>query len=384
MQNKEIRNQFPLANQITYFDNAALVLKPQSAIDAVTDFYTNKSISSRTADTPLGNEVNNTLHRVREKVATLLDCQSSEIIFTSGTTESLNNFAWMVEPLLNEGDEILLSVNNHSSNIVPWIEVAKKTGAKVVYSEDIESHLSAKTKILAISQESNNFQNQFEFDALIAKARSFNAIIVADAAQAIIHQKVSLQKVDVAVFSCNKFYGPTGLGVLAIRKNLLAKLSPAKFGGGSITEIKKDSTWGLRQTITAFEPGTPNLAAFFMFDKALDFFNSVGYQKTQNILEDLSQYLHSKLAKLSNVKVYSNPGDYIAILNVKGIHPQDVATYLGSKNIYTRAGIFCALYMRNVLTEDSFLRISLAIYNTYEDIDKLVYELEHGGDFYAF
>ncbi|WP_426460935.1 aminotransferase class V-fold PLP-dependent enzyme [Mycoplasma hafezii] len=385
MNNKEIRKQFPIADKITYFDSAALVLKPQIAIDAVTDFYTNKSISSRTADTPLGSEIAQVVANVRTKVGNLIDATDEEIIFTSGTTESLNVLALMSENILNEGDEILLCTHNHSSNIVPWIEIAKRKNATVVYSENPIENLNSKTKILSISQETNNFNVTFDVHELFQAAKQFeDLMIVSDAAQAIIHEKVSLKEVDAIAFSTNKFYGPTGLGILAVKKAWLKKMKPAKYGGGSITEITCNSSWGLRDTIAAFEPGTPNLAGIFMFDKSIDFFNQIGYAKTNEILKDLSHYLHSKLAELDNVDVYSNPGDNIAIINVKGIHPQDVATYLGKHNIYTRAGIFCALYLVNILKESAYLRISLGIYNTYEDIDYLIEVLKNGGDFYAF
>ncbi|RIV16906.1 aminotransferase class V-fold PLP-dependent enzyme [Mycoplasmopsis gallopavonis] len=382
--NQDIRDQFPILKNITYFDSAALVLKPLSAIEANTDFYLNKSISSRTADTPLGNEVALTIKKVRSKVADLIDAKEHEVIFTSGTTESLNNLAVMSKTLLQEGDEILLSAYNHSSNIIPWIEVAKQTNAKIVYAENLLEAINDKTKIIAFSHETNNFQQTLPFEQIIQKAKEKDIILVADAAQSIIHQKVSLQDFDAIVFSSNKFYGPTGMGVLAIKEKLIKQFRPAKFGGGSVTEIDTNSNWGLRDTITAFEPGTPHLAGYFMFNAAIDFFNSVGYQRTHAILNELSHYLHQKLKTLTNVNVLSKPGDFIAILNIKNIHPQDVATYLGTKNIYTRSGIFCAQYVRNIRDEYAYLRISLGIYNNFEDIDKLIEELANGGDFYAF
>ncbi|VEU70220.1 aminotransferase class V-fold PLP-dependent enzyme [Mycoplasmopsis glycophila] len=384
MKNTQIRKHFPILKKITYFDSAALVLKPKSAIDANTDFYLNQSISTRTSDTPLGNIVYQTLERTREKTAKLIDASPEEVIFTSGTTESLNNFALMSKKILKKNDVILLSTYNHSSNIIPWIEVAKEVGAKIKYSENLLEDITPKTKIIAFAQETNNFNHKEEVSKIIKKAHKLGALVVSDAAQAIVHEKVSLTSFDVIVFSANKFYGPTGFGVLAIKKELLKKLSPAKFGGGSITEVDKNSNWGLKDTIAAFEPGTPNLAGFFMFEKAIDFFNTIGYDKTQKVLTKLSNYLHEKLLKLDNIDVLSQKGDYIALINVKNINSQDVATYLGSKNIYTRAGILCAPYLRNIRSEKSYLRISLGIYNNFDDIDKLIEVLKNGGDFYAF
>ncbi|SJZ40768.1 aminotransferase class V-fold PLP-dependent enzyme [Mycoplasmopsis verecunda] len=384
MNHSEIRKHFPILEKITYFDSAALVLKPKEASDAIYDYYVNKSISSRTADTPLGNEVNNTIQSVRMKVANLLDANQDEIIFTSGTTESINLFVNMIAQLLNEGDEILLSAYNHSSNLIPWIEMAKKVGAKIKISQNIYADINSKTKIVSLSHETNNFNQNFDIKQIAQKAHENNAYIFSDAAQSISHQKVSLEIVDAVAFSTNKFYGPTGMGVLAVKGELLTKLKPVKFGGGSVNAIDIDASWDMKCSISAYEPGTPDIAGFFMFDKSLDFFNQVGYKQSKEILLDLSIYLHDQLSKLENVDVYTKPGDYIALINVKGINAQDVATYLGTKNIYTIAGIFCAPYLRNIQEHYSFLRISLGIYNNKEDIDKLVEELKNGGDFYAF
>ncbi|MEA4134385.1 aminotransferase class V-fold PLP-dependent enzyme [Mycoplasma sp. 2704] len=384
MKNKEIREQFPILKSIVYFDSAALVLKPQTAVDALVDFYSNKSISSRTADTPIGSEVNQTISRVRSKVADLINAKETEVIFTSGTTESINMFAQMMGQILKDGDEILLSSYNHSSNIIPWLEIAKKTNSKVVMSNDILSDINEKTKLISFSNETNNFNISLDINAICKIAKEKNIVILADAAQAISHKKTSLNDFDAIAFSTNKFYGPTGMGVLAIKDTLLSQFRPVKFGGGSVDAIGKDNNWTIKKTISRFEPGTPDLGGFFMFDKSLDFFNSIGYEKTQEILKDLSTYLHNQLATLDNIEVFSKPGDNIALINVKEINPQDVATYLGSKGIYTIAGIFCAPYLRNIQDNYSFLRISLGIYNSYEDIDKLIEELKNGGDFYAF
>ncbi|MHA3826147.1 aminotransferase class V-fold PLP-dependent enzyme [Mycoplasma sp. BRA285] len=384
MNQNDIRKQFPILDKITYFDSAALVLKPKEASDAIYDYYCNKSISSRTADTPLGNEVNSTINRVRNKVANLLEAQDNEIIFTSGTTESINLFVNMFASLLEEGDEVLLSAYNHSSNLIPWIEAAKKSNAKVKISQNILQDINSKTKVVALSHETNNFNQNFDVKTIAAKAHEVGAILFDDAAQAIAHQQVSLKEVDAIAFSTNKFYGPTGMGVLAIRSNILSQLRPVKFGGGSVNAIDKNACWNPKQSIAVFEPGTPDIAGFFMFDKSLDFFQSVGYKQTQEILKELSTYLHEQLAQLPNVEVFTHAGDYIALINVKNINAQDVATYLGSKNIYTIAGIFCAPYLRNIQETYSFLRISLGIYNNKEDIDKLIDALKNGGDFYAF
>lgn len=384
MTHKEIRKQFSILKKITYFDSAALVLKPDCAIDNLLYFYKESPISSRTADTPLGIKVNNTILRVRQKVAKLIDGNENEIIFTSGTTDSLNTFSLMAKQILKKGDVFLISAFNHSSNMLPWIEICKEIGANAFICEDIEANINEKVKFIALSHETNNFKVVLNLDKIYEKAKKVGAFVINDAAQSIAHQKVSLKYADVIAFSTNKLYGPTGMGVLAIKHDLLKKLKPQRFGGGTVNEIKNNQEWSIKETIAAFEPGTQHLAGFFMFEKSLDFLEKVTYKTTQEILHKLSVYLHQKLKNLQNVEVYSNEGDYIALINVKGINAQDVCTYLGSKNIYTLSGIFCAPYLRNIKKEYSYLRISLGIYNTFEDIDKLILELKNGGDFYAF
>lgn len=383
---EDIRKQFPILNDLVYFDSAALVLKPQVAIDGIIEFYSKNSISSRTIDTPIGYLVNEKITSVRQKVANLVGAKLNEVMYTSGTTESINLFSKMFARLLNKGDVILVSAYNHSSNLIPWVEIAKEKNAIVKVSNNILNDINSikNLRLVALGQETNNYAIKYDLEKIYEIVKQKGAFLLNDAAQAIIHQPVSLKNCDVIAFSTNKFYGPTGLGFLVIKDNLFKDLKPAKYGGGTVNEVNIDLEWTSKKTIMDFEPGTPDLAGIYMFDKSLDFFNEIGYQKTQNILKDLSFYLHKKLAELSNVIVYSKPGDYICLLNIKNVHPQDVATYLGSKNIYTLAGIFCSQYLRNIYDEKSYLRISLGIYNNYQDIDKLVAELKEGGDFYAF
>lgn len=370
--NDRIRSNFPTINKYVYLDSAALVLKPQQAIDAVINYYENISVSVRTKDTPLGFEVKQKIDETKQAIATLVDCTREEVIFTSGTTESLNMISYMFDKIVEEGDEILIDEYNHSSNMINWIELSKRTKAKIVITDDVTKKINKKTKIVALAQENNTFSKVYDWNKLRALTNKHNAILVNDAAQAISHEKVSLNQSDVIAFSANKFYGPTGLGVLIVRKSLLEILKPAKFGGGIVKKISKKGDWEPYNILEIHEAGTPNLAGIYMFNQAIKFFNEIGYNKTQSILKDLSFYAHKRLQSVKNIEIYSKPGDIIILFNIKSVFCQDVSYYLAHKNIYTRGGFFCAHYIPNIKNQAGFVRASLGIYNNYHDIDLLV------------
>lgn len=382
---KNYRKFFPMADKITYLDNSALVLKPISVIEAGNDFYNSFSISPRTIDSRLGIEVNQKIETTRAMVADLISGYAEEIIFTSGTTESLNLFAQMSQQFLKKDDEILISSYNHSSNIIPWIEAAKITCSKIVYSENLVEDINQKTKIVAFSQVTNNIDQKFDVDAIYKKVQEHGAILVNDAAQAIIHQEVTFDNCDVIAFSSNKLYGPTGLGVLAIKKELLQFINPTRFGGGAVSKIsKKNNDWSVKKGVAAFEPGTPNIAAIWQFHEALVFFQEVGLEYTQEKLLSLANFLYDQLAKIQNIEIASQRGDFLVLFNIKGISAQDIASYLGHRDIYVRAGTFCSKLIDQVTKRDAYVRISLAIYNNKEDVNKLVDAIKKGGDFLDF
>ncbi|UVD81944.1 aminotransferase class V-fold PLP-dependent enzyme [Mycoplasma iguanae] len=375
---KDYRHLFPMAEKITYLDNSALVLKPISVIEAGNDFYTNYSISPRTADSRLGIEVNQKIEETRAMTADLIDGYPEEIIFTSGTTESLNLFAQMSQQFLKEDDEILISSYNHSSNIIPWIEVAKNTKSKIIYSENILEDINSKTKIVTLSQVTNNINQFFDMDAIYQKVQENGAILINDAAQAVAHEKITFENSDIIAFSANKLYGPTGLGVLAIKKELLQLLKPTKFGGGAVNEIIDSNQWTAKEGVKAFEPGTINIAAVWQFHAAIKFFTEIGLDYVQEKLSSIAKYLYDQLSKIQNVEIASKRGDFLTLFNIKGFNSQDIASYLGHKDIYVRAGTFCSKLIPYITQRSSFVRISLAIYNNKSDIDTLIKAIKEG------
>ncbi|QBF34585.1 aminotransferase class V-fold PLP-dependent enzyme [Mycoplasmopsis phocirhinis] len=381
---KSLKPYFKMSKNITYLDSAALVLKPNSAIKANNNFYTKYSVSTRTSNAPLGIKNTQIINNLRQKIALLLNTnlEQSSIIFTSGTTQSLNIFAKMIQNNITCDDEILISPYNHSSNFIPWIEVAKKTKAKLVVKENLLDYINPKTKIIALSQVTNNFNITHNLEQIFQKAQSVGAYVINDAAQAIIYENVSMLKSHIIAFSANKFYGPTGLGVLAINNDLLKRLQPVDFGGGSVINIDVNNNWTQIPTIDLYEPGTINLAGIYMFNAAIDFFNNyIGYKNTNKILKTLANYAYKKLNTINNIEIYSSVDDHIILFNIKGYDSHDIAHYLGQHNIYVRSGLFCAHYLRNIKNVNSYVRVSLGVYNTKNDINKLVEALKKGGDF---
>lgn len=381
--NKLIKDFPMLKNNLVYLDNAALLLKPNVVIDAITDFYKNKSISNRTQDSIIGIEINSKINQTRDKVAKLLDCKSEEVIFTSGATDSLNYASLLFEKLIKKGDEILLSKLNHSSNIVPWIELSRKTGAKIVLSLELAKDITPKTKLVCLAQVNNSFQSTENLDEIYKQAKKVGAFLINDAAQAIAYQKTSFKNSDVIAFSTNKFYGPTGLGVLAIKKEILDQFDAKRYGGGSIDYITANNEWKSKDSISMHEPGTMNLAGIFGFNAALDYFNSLDLNKINEYIASLSRYLFDELSKIANIRIASKRGDSIILFYVRGIEAQDVSSYLGHNNIYVRSGIFCNQYLKYI-KDKTYIRVSLSFYNTKDDINKLCHALRSGGDFLGF
>ncbi|UWD33901.1 aminotransferase class V-fold PLP-dependent enzyme [Mesomycoplasma molare] len=384
IKNNKFKKMFPMLENIVYLDSAALAQKPLSVIEAGVEFYSKFSISTRTSDSKIGILVQQKVDLVREKIAKLIDAKSDEIIFSSGTTESINFFSLMAKQFLKEDDEILLSYYNHSSNIVPWMQIAKELKLKIVFSKNILKDINEKTKLICYSQVTNNLNQNFNSDEIYKKAKENNAIVLNDAAQAIAHEKVTFKNSDVVVFSANKMYGPTGLGVLAIKNKILKNINPVFFGGGAVEKIESSNDWVSKKGVSAFEPGTPNLAAIWQFEKSIDLINEIKIENIHELNLELSKYLYDQLLTIKDIKIASKRGDFITLFNIKNYASQDIASYLGHKDIYVRSGNFCSKLIPLVEDENDYVRVSLAFYNDKSDIDKLIQALKEGGDFLSF
>lgn len=366
---------FPFANKVTYLDSAAMMQKPLSVVEKINEFYLNFAVNTHSQNSKISYENLEKIRKTREKIAKFIDADPNEIIFNSGTTEAINLFAHMVKKFVKNGDEILLSPFNHSSNLIVWIKIAEEIGAKIVYSEKIVDKISAKTKIIAFSQTNNSILVDLDLTEIWKKAIKYDAFVINDATQSINYQKVSINFSHAIAFSSNKFYGPTGLGVLAIKKILMDKLEPVKFGGGTIVKMNSENI-SYHNDYRKFEAGTLNFAAIWGLDAAIDFVNNIGIKSICKNLEILSSYLYEKLKKIDDIEIFSKKGDHIIIFNIKNFSAHDVASYLGNKNIYVRSGTFCVPFLKKLLKKNSFIRVSLAFYNDFNDVDNLVEILE--------
>lgn len=377
------RCDFKLLRTHTYLDSAAASLKPKQVVKAISKFYHYYSINPHSPESKTGVKIMQTIDATRKGVAKLLDCEADEVIFTSGTTDSLNKAAQMLAPLLKKGDQILLSPTNHASALVPFFVLAQKTGAKIIQHLDLLSKINERTKVIVLAQFDNTINNNVDIVKLYAQAKKYDAIVINDAAQAIAHTKVSLRQSDIIAFSANKFYGPTGIGVLAIKKHLLVQLKPVTFGGGATAKIVKNKWYG-KGYIGDFEPGTPHTAGIFGLHAALKYLNKQNMKVLATKEKDLAHYAYEKLQTITNLKIYSLKGDLNILFNVGKYNAQDVVSYLGHHNVILRSGNHCAYLINDIISANSSIRLSISAYNNKKDIDKTVKLIKKGGDFLGF
>lgn len=368
--NKKIRKDFPFLKKVVYLDSAAGLLKPIPVVKAISDFYLKYPMNPHNIDSKYGIIVHNKINETRELIASYLNFNKDEIIFTSGTTDSINKFALMFKNCLKKGDEILLSFYNHSSNIVPWIEIAKASGAVVKYSENLIDGINKNTKLVAFASMNNTIIQNIDYTKLKEKCDECGAILFNDAAQSIVHQSMDWSIFDVIAFSGNKIYGPTGIGVLAIKEKIAKKLNPAIFGGGATTSIDYTEWKGSGDFVANFEAGTPNTAGIIGLGEALKYYKSLG--DVSSYEHELANYAFDKLISTNKVEMFSKKGDVNILFNIKGQNSHDVVSYLGNRNIILRSGLHCAHMIKTKGVYDSSIRLSLAFYNTKKEIDKLI------------
>lgn len=398
-----IKKDFPVLNQIVndeplvYLDNAATTQKPLKVLAAIKDYYENDNANVHRGVHTLAERATEKYEAAREKVRHFINAKSTkEVLFTRGTTTSINWVAQFAEQILKTGDEIVISIMEHHSNIVPWQEVAKKTGAilKFVYlkdgqldMDDLRKKITNQTKFVSIAHVSNVLGTINPVEEITKIAHEHGAYMVVDGAQSTPHMAIDLQKMDVDFFalSGHKMMGPTGIGVLYGKEELLNQFEPVEFGGEMIDFVyESHSTW--TELPWKFEAGTPNIAGAIALGAAIDYIQELGIDQIHQHEIELIDYLMPKLQEIEGLKIYGpkdnvKRGGLIAF-NIEGLHPHDVATALDMEGVAVRAGHHCAQPLLNYLETPATARASFYLYNTKADCDKLVEALKKTKEFF--
>ena len=386
------REDFEMLNQdIVYFDNGATTLKPKQVLESITDYYTKYTSNAHRGDYKTSLKVDMLYENTREKVKDLINAKSSkDIVFTSGATESLNMIVFgFFKYILNPGDEVLITKTEHASNVLPWFELEDELGIKVKYisldenlhltTETLKDTITDKTKVVSIAHITNTIGDVRDLEKIGEVLKDNNIYFVVDAAQSAGHKKIDVEKSNVSflAFSGHKMLGPTGIGVLYGKENLLEKMHPLKYGGGMNNFFESDKTREYKSIPIRFEAGTQNIEGVLGLSSAIDYINKIGIEKIENHEKKLKNYLLEKLSKLDNIEVLNNGDSGIVLFNIKGVFPQDTAIFLDNYNICVRAGNHCAKLLKDELGIKNTCRISFYLYNTYEEIDKLIKALEN-------
>ncbi|MCT4405214.1 cysteine desulfurase [Leuconostoc falkenbergense] len=389
------QTDFPILNQkingepLIYFDSAATSQKPQFVIDAITSYYQNDNANVHRGIYELSQRATNLYEKARDKVQKLIHAKMrEEVLFTRGTTESLN---WLASTYgvenVKQGDEILLSYMEHHSNIVPWQQLAKRVGASLKYIDlkedgtldlaDAEAKLSDKTKIVSVTHASNVLGVVNPIKKLAQMAHQHGAIMIADGAQSVPHMAIDVQEmgVDFFAFSGHKMLGPTGIGVLYGRYDVLNQMQPAQFGGEMIEFVDlHEATF--QPLPWRFEAGTPNIAGAIGMGAAVDYLTNIGMFEVAKYEQSLVDYALPKLKSIDGLTVYgpqdSEQHTGVIAFNIAGIHAHDLATALDQEGIAVRAGHHCAQPLMHYLDVAATVRVSFYIYNTRQEIDRFV------------
>ncbi len=399
---KSIRQDFQMLNNKTmqgkplvYFDNAATSLKPNCVVDAIVDYYHNYTSNVHRGDYDLSAKADKEYEEARKVVAKFINAEVNEVVFTSGTTASINIIAHgFATSLLKEGDEILLNEAEHASNILPWYDIAKQTKAVVKYIpldehgkvtvENFVKTITPKTKIISIAHISNVLGFEVDIKQIVKEAHRHNIIVVVDGAQSAPHIKIDVKDLDCDffVFSGHKMCGPSGIGVLYGKYELLNQTSATILGGGMNAKFDSCGNILLKKPPHKFEGGTPAIEAAIGLKAAIRYLENIGMENIAAYEKELKDYAISKLTKLDNVIIYNKTATSgIVTFNIKDVFCQDAGTYFNSKGIAVRSGHHCAKILPNYLHVNGTVRASFYFYNTKEEIDVFVDACKNGGDF---
>lgn len=390
---KKIREDFPMLKNkskkgydIIYFDNAATTFKPQCVIDAVVDYYTKYSVNAHRGDYELSFQVDTQYESTRECVAKFIHCDKKEVVFTSGASESLNLIAYGYgQKYLQEGDIVLSDEAEHASSILPWMKACEVTNAKLDYIpldeegrldlDAFKQKMSNRVKVVALAQITNVLGYLAPIKEICEIAHEYGAIVVVDGAQSIPHMKVDVKELDCdfMAFSAHKLCGPTGVGVMYGKYDLLQKMDPFMLGGGSNARFDMCGNILLKDAPYKFESGTPAIEAVLGMKAAIQYIQEIGIDEIHKYELELRAYMVNRLKQLDNVIIYNENNDSgIVTFNIKDVFSQDAATYFSDHGLSLRSGQHCAKLLMNKLNTSSTLRASVYFYNTKDEVDRFI------------
>ncbi len=391
----DYKEDFPILKnrKISYLDSGATSQKPQCVIDAIKEYYEHNNANPHRGAYSLSIDATTQYENARDEIAKFINApHREEIIFSKNATESLNLIAYSYGlDNLKEGDEVVISIMEHHSNLVPWQKITSKTGAKLNYmyindnfeipDEEIQNKITNKTKIVGITHVSNVLGTINDVEKIIKRAHEVGAIVVVDGSQSIPHMKIDVQKLgcDFFVFSGHKMLAPLGIGVLYGRKEILNKMTPFLMGGDMIEYVHEQNTT-FAPLPNKFEAGTQNVEGVIGLKAAIDYISKIGYDNISKIEKELLSYAYDRLKSLDYLELYmtNNVENHSGVIsfNIKGVHPHDVASILDTENVAVRSGNHCAQPLMRFLGIDSTCRASFNFYNTKEDVDNLVKGIE--------
>ena len=392
------REDFVMLDQdIVYFDNGATTLKPKRVVDSLVNYYTKHTSNIHRGDYDAAVVTNDLYDSTREVVKNFINCNdSNEVIFTSGTTMSINMVVFgFMKKHLHKGDEVLLTKSEHASNVLPWIRLSEEIGIVIKYMDldddyslsvdSVKKSITDKTKVISIAHVTNVIGDVRDIESIGKICMENNIYFCVDGAQSVPHMKVDFIKsnIDFLSFSGHKMCGPTGVGVLVGKSNLLSEMDTLFYGGGMNQFFEEDGSYELKEVPVKFEAGTPPIAEVIGLREAILYLESIGLDKIHEHEMNLKKKLVSELEKIDNIILYNKNSDSgILSFNIDGVFAQDSSIYLNHYNIYVRAGNHCAKLLKDVMGVKNTVRVSMYLYNSLEDVEKLVEVLKNSKDIF--
>lgn len=384
------REDFEILKNYVYLDSSATSLKPKCILEPIKKYYLEETANIHRGDYDIAIIADNKYDYARNVTAKFINANNNEIVFTNNTTDSLNKIVFgFFKHKLKENDEVLITKAEHASNVLPWFELGQTNKLKISYIElennmvtleNIKKSITENTKVISLAHMTNVIGDIRPIKSICGYAHSKGIYVVVDGAQSVPHMKVDVKDLDAdfLAFSAHKMCGPTGVGVLYGKINLLKEMKPLLFGGGMNASFSSDTSRVYDDVPRCFEAGTPNIEGILAFSKIIEYLNQIGMDNIHNYVTNLRKYAIERFKEIDDIVIYNeNIDTNLITFNKAGIFAQDLAIYLSKRNICIRAGNHCAKLLKECINVKNTCRVSLYFYNTKEDIDKLIEALKN-------